>query len=126
MVFTGMRSAAILAAADKKEGLTIINVLRRFPSQDIYLDSNLLLQVGKDLGNLAKYCQVAVAEIIRQSAAEAEASPIDSSQLADLRQPGTRQVTKKAMSFKIDGLRTTDIGLSSAYNLKFDLYLPLG
>ncbi len=121
---TGMRSAAILAAADPEEGLTVINVLRRFPSQDIHLDSSLLLQLGKELGNLAKYRQVAVAEVMHQSKLEAEASPVDLSQLEDLSQPGAWQVTKKAMSFNIDSLRTTNVGLASAYDLNFTLYLP--
>ena len=121
---TGMRSAAILAAADPEEGLTVINVLRRFPSQDIHLDSSLLLQLGKELGNLAKYRQVAVAEVMHQSKLEAEASPVDISQLEDLSQPGAWQVTKQAMSFNIDSLRTTDVGLASAYDLNFTLYLP--
>ena len=120
----GMRSAAILAAADKTEGLTVINVLRRFPSQDIHLDSDFLLQIGKELSNLAKYRQVAVAEVMRQSAVEAETSPGDTSQLEDLSQPGVWKVTQKAMSFKIDSLRTTDVGLASSYNLNLDLYLP--
>ena len=122
--FYGMRSAAILAAADQEEGLTVINVLRRFPSKDIQLDSNLLLQVGRDLANLSSYRQAAVEEIIRQSAAEAGASPIDNSQLADLSQPGSWQVTKQAMSFEIASLRSTDVGLSLSYPLNFDLYLP--
>ncbi len=121
---TGMRSAAILAAADPEEGLTVINVLRHFPSQDIHLDSSLLLQLGKELGNLAKYRQVAVAEVMHQSKLEAEASPVDISQLEDLSQPGAWQVTKQAMSFNIDSLRTTDVGLASAYDLNFTLYLP--
>ena len=122
----GMRSAAILAAADEKEGLTAIDVLRRFPSKDIHLDFDLLLQVGRELGNLSKYRQVAVESIIQQSAAEAEGSPIDISQLEDLKQPGAWQVTKKAMSFEIESLRSTDVGLSLSYPLNFDLYLPKG
>jgi predicted dienelactone hydrolase len=121
---TGMRAAAILAAADPEEGLTVINVLRHFPSQDIHLNSTLLLQLGKELGNVAKYRQVAVAEVIQQSASEAEATPIDTSQLKDLSQTGKWQVTKEAMSFKIDSPRLKDLGLSSTYELNFDLYLP--
>ena len=122
----GMRSAAILAAADKTTGLTVTNVLRRFPSEDIYLDFDLLLQVGKELGNLAQYRQTVIAEVMRQSVAEAEAAPVDTSQLANLSQPGSWQVTKQAMTFKIDSLRTTDVGLSLSYDLNFDLYLPQG
>ena len=133
---SAMRGATILAAADKKNGLTIINVLRRFPSQNIYLDSDLLLKLSQDFGRLAEYRQVAVAEVIRQSELEAEASPINSDRakahlaeqerLQDLSQPGTFSVSKQAMSFKIDQPHTTDIGLSSPYNLNFDLYLPQG
>lgn len=121
---TGIRSAAILAAADQEEGLTVINFLRRFPSRDIHLDANLLLQLGKELGNLAQYRQVAVAEVMHQSQLEAEASPVDISQLEDLSQPGAWQVTKKAMSFKIDSSRTRELGLPLSYDLNFDLYLP--
>ena len=121
---TGMRSAVILAAADKNEGLTIINVLRRFPSRDIHLDSPNLLHIGKELRDLAKYRQVAIAEVRNQSAAEAESFPVDTSQLKDLSQPGAWQVTKKTMSFKVDRLRTKEIGLASSYDLNFDLYLP--
>ena len=121
---TGMRAATILAAGDKEQGLTVTNVLRRFPSQDIHLNFYRLLRLGIDLSRSTKYRQVAVAEVIRQSALEMEANPVDTSHFADLSQSGTWQVTKQAMSFKIDELRTKDIGLSSAYDLNFDLYLP--
>ena len=122
--FIGMRAAAILAAADSEEGLTVINFLRHFPSQDIHLDAPLLLQLGEELNNLAQYSQVAVSEVIHQSQLEAEASPIDLSQLEDLSQPGTWQVTKQAISFKIDSLQNSDLGLPSSYDLNFALYLP--
>ena len=133
---SAMRGATILAAADQKDGLTVVNVLRHFPSQNIYLDSDLLLKLSQDWVRLAEYRQVAVAEVIRQSELEAEASPVNSDEakahlaeqdpLQDLSQPGVFSVSKQAMSFKIDNPRTTDIGLSSPYNLNFDLYLPQG
>ena len=113
-----------MAAADQEEGLTVINFLRRFPSRDIHLDAHLLLQLGKELSNLAKYRQVAVAEVMHQSQLEAEASPVDISQLEDLSQPGAWQVTKQAMSFKIDSLHHSALGLASSYALNFALYLP--
>ena len=33
-----IRSAAVLAAADKKNGLSLLNFLRKFPTSDIYFD----------------------------------------------------------------------------------------
>ncbi|PSB10093.1 dienelactone hydrolase [Pleurocapsa sp. CCALA 161] len=137
-----MRSATILAAADKKEGLTIINVLRRFPSQNIYLDSDSLLELGLNLRSMTKYKKAAVAEVIRQSNIEASTSQVNSDEtprrftaqgnahqesdrLPDLSQPGTFEVQKKAMSFKIDRPRTKDI-VSVPYNLNFELYEPQG
>ena len=121
----GMRSATILAAADKQEGLTIINVLRRFPSQNIYLDSSSLLKLGLNLRSITKYKEAAVAEVMRQSNIEASASPVNSDRLPDLSQPGAFEVKKKAMSFRIDRPRTQDI-VSVPYDLNFELYEPQG
>ena len=146
----GMRSATILAAADKQEGLTIINVLRRFPSQNIYLDSSSLLKLGLNLRSITKYKEAALAEVMRQSNIEASASPVNSDEtprrrkaqdkgdsvrrmyahqesdrLPDLSQPGAFEVKKKAMSFRIDLPRTKDI-VSVPYDLNFELYEPQG
>lgn len=121
----GMRSAVISAAADKQEGLTIINVLRRFPSQNIYLDSGSLLKLGLNLRSITKYKEAAIAEVIRQSNIEASASPVNSDRLPDLSQPGTFEVQKQAMSFRIDRPHTKDI-VSVPYDLNFELYEPQG
>ena len=121
-----MRSAVISAAADKQEGLTIINVLRHFPSQNIYLDSGSLLKLGLNLRSITKYREAAIAEVIRQSDIEASASPLNSDRLPDLSQPGTFEVQKQAMSFRVDRPRTKDIGLSVPYDLNFELYEPQG
>ena len=122
----GIRSAAILAAADKEEGLTIINALRRFPTQDIHLNLDFILQLLRELTTQSSYRQVAVKEIIQQSTAEASASNVDFSQLDDLRQPGPWAVKIEGMKFEIESLRSTDVGLSFSYPLDFDLYLPQG
>ncbi len=44
--------------------------------------------------------------------------------MADLRQPGAYTVTQKTMTFKIERVRQTQLGLSSDYSLKADVYLP--
>ena len=122
----GIRSAVILAAADNSEGLTIINVLRQFPSKDVYLNIDFLLQLRRELAIQSSYRQAAVEGIIQQSAAEAAESPRDFSQLADLRQPGPWEVKKEGLAFEIDSLRSTNVGLATSYPLEFDLYLPQG
>lgn len=124
--FYGIRSAVILAAADEAEGLTVTNVLRKFPTEEIYLNFDFILQLLRELATVSGYRQIAVAEIIKQSAAEAEANPTDFSQLDDLTQPGSWDVTVESMTFEIESLRSTEIGLSTSYPLKFDLYLPQG
>ena len=122
----GIRSAVILAAADESEGLTVTNVLRKFPTEEIYINIDFIIQLLNELATVSGYRKVAVEEIIRQSAAEAAANPIDFSQLDDLRQPGPWEVTVKDMIFNIDSLRSTEVGLSTTYPLEFDLYLPQG
>ncbi len=122
----GIRSAVILAAADESEGLTVINVLRKFPTKDIYINIDFILQLLKELATVSGYRQVAIEEIIKQSAAEAAENPVDFSQLDDLRQPGPWKVAVEAKTFKIESLRSTDVGLSTSYPLDFDLYLPQG
>ena len=122
----GIRSALILAAADETEGLTVTNVLRKFPTKDIYLNLDFILQLFKELATVSGYRQVAIEEVTKQSALEAAESTVDFSQLDDLRQPGPWNVKIEGMKFEIESLRSTDVGLSFSYPLDFDLYLPQG
>ena len=122
----GIRAAVILAAADEAEGLTITNVLRKFPTEEIYINIDFVFQLLKELSTVSGYRKVAVEEIIEQSAAEAAETSIDFSQLDDLRQAGPWEVAIENMTFNIDSLRSTEVGLSTSYPLEFDLYLPQG
>ncbi|MGV2831384.1 alpha/beta hydrolase [Myxosarcina sp. GI1(2024)] len=121
----GIRSSLILAAADA-EGLTILNVLRHFPTKDILVSFDFILQLQRELEILSSYRQVAVREIVEQSAAEANQTTTNLARMTDLRQPGNWQVRKEGMTFEIESLRATDVGLSPSYPLEFDLYLPQG
>ncbi|ELS03022.1 putative dienelactone hydrolase [Xenococcus sp. PCC 7305] len=122
----GLRAAMILAAADETEGLTIINALRKFPSRDIYLNLEFLLQLRQELATQSSYRQAVIAEIIKQSATEAAESTTDLDQLSDLQQPGSWAVSMQSLKFEIESLRSTDVGLSTSHPLEFDLYLPQG
>ncbi|MDJ0691940.1 MAG: hypothetical protein QNJ41_26010 [Xenococcaceae cyanobacterium MO_188.B32] len=44
-----------MSAADKTEGLTILNVLRRFPSKDIHLNLDFIIQLQRELATQSSY-----------------------------------------------------------------------
>ena len=50
-----IRAAVLLAATDKEEGLTPINVLRKFPGEEIQIDAGLLRSVFKETSNFFAY-----------------------------------------------------------------------
>jgi predicted dienelactone hydrolase len=79
--FYAIRSALILAAADP-EGLTPLNVLKKFPVAGIRIDLNRTLAVVGELEQLITQTTEAVNAIDRQSQLEAASDPI-----ADLLSP---------------------------------------
>ncbi|MFH7028498.1 MAG: alpha/beta hydrolase [Heteroscytonema crispum UTEX LB 1556] len=112
--FYAIRAALILAAADP-EGLTVINVLRRFPSDNVRLNFSEWLEIVSNLSELLKRRDAIVAFIQKQASSEAANSPVDFSQLPDLRQPGPLRWQKK--TFTLDD-RSRD------RRLPIDIYLP--
>ena len=119
-----IRSALILAAADS-EGLTPINVMRHFPTQEIQLNTNSIFSLIDETGNFLSYNESTVTAIAQEAKREVGSQPkVNFNQLADLRQPGAYTVTQKTMTFKIERVRQTQLGLSSDYSLKADVYLP--
>jgi predicted dienelactone hydrolase len=85
--FYGIRSALVQAAAEPG-GLTLINFLRRFPT-DIRLNVRGILQLAGQIKDTIRDTDQFVAELQQETVAAAKANPINVSQLADLRQPGT-------------------------------------
>lgn len=94
--FYAIRSALILAAADK-EGLTPLNFLRKFPVDGIRIDSNRGFEILEQLNNVIEETEQAIATL--QNTATIEASIPDSpdvSTLPDLSQPGNVPFTKES------------------------------
>ena len=119
-----IRSALILAAADSA-GLTPINVMRHFPTQEIQLNTKLIFSLVKETGNFFSYRDTTVEAIAQQANSEAAAQKgIDFEQMPDLRQAGSYSVAQQTMSFKIERVRQTRLGFSANYSLKADIYLP--
>ncbi|ESA34588.1 dienelactone hydrolase [Leptolyngbya sp. Heron Island J] len=85
----GLRGALILAAADE-EGLTLLNVMRRFPTPTLRINSVKILDVVDTVVDLLEETEAAIATLQTQVQTElAAAEPIDFSQLPNLTQPGT-------------------------------------
>ncbi|MBW4664976.1 MAG: alpha/beta hydrolase [Chroococcus sp. CMT-3BRIN-NPC107] len=92
-----LRSALVLAAADK-EGLTLLNVLRYFPSNSIRVDLNRSLQLADEVETIVNRTNTAIASIANQSETEANSEVIDFSQLPDLRSSGRFSWNKQTLT----------------------------
>lgn len=124
--------AALIQAAASPEGLTPLNVLEKFPTYGIRINSARGFQVIEELSNLIRRTDLAIAAVERQALAEASSPPIASSsqqklpslfesptdyfsQRPDLRQPGSVKYTTET-------LRLTDPSRQRSFPV--DLYLP--
>ncbi|WP_348257416.1 alpha/beta hydrolase [Funiculus sociatus] len=126
--FYAIRAALIQAAADP-EGLTLLNVLRNFPTYAVRINSERGFEILGDLTNAIRETQVAIASVEQQAIAEAATTPSDqsisaplpmatslnSSQGQDLQQQGPLKWEKQT-------LLLNDFSRSRAYAV--DVYLP--
>ncbi len=85
--FYALRAALILAAADS-DGLTLLNVLRKFPTSGIRINLGRSLEIAAQLESLINQTKQAIALVKQQSTAAALRAPVDFSQLGDLRRRG--------------------------------------
>jgi predicted dienelactone hydrolase len=87
--FYAIRASLILAAADP-DGLTLLNVLEKFPLQDVKINVGQALRILGDLENLIQESQDTFQEIDRQATLESIASAKGvAPNLPDLRSPGS-------------------------------------
>ncbi|MBH8563856.1 alpha/beta hydrolase [Nostoc sp. CENA67] len=112
--FYALRGALIIAAADK-EGLTIVNLLRRFPSNTIRLNYTEGLKIVGDLSELLKTRDKVVTYLQKEAIAQATNANVNFSQQPDLRMPGKFTWEKKTLELN-DASRNR--------RLPVDLYLP--
>jgi predicted dienelactone hydrolase len=79
--------AAMVQAAFAPEGLTLLNVLRKFPT-NMQLQGDFIIELSNTIDRIITATNYFTEKIARLSVQEARANPIDFSQLADLRQSG--------------------------------------
>ena len=113
--FHAIRAALILAAADP-EGLTLLNVLQKYPTTALRIDLARSLQVMEELQTLVAETEQAIALVKQQHELETETSPtIDFAARPDVRQPGSLTWEKRT-------IRLTDAKRDRTF--LSDLYLP--
>ena len=115
--FYAIRAALILAAADP-EGLTLLNVLHKFPTRSIRIDLERSLQITEELEKLVNRTNQANALVYQQSAAEAateQPSKVDFSRLPDIRRRGRFTWNKQTLT--LNDIRRARVFLA-------DVYLP--
>ncbi|PSB12515.1 hypothetical protein C7B62_01465 [Pleurocapsa sp. CCALA 161] len=70
--FYAIRSALILAAADQDEGLTPLNVLKKFPTDALRVDSRQGFEIFKDLSKVVQNNALSVAAVEQQVITESQ------------------------------------------------------
>ncbi|MGC9502183.1 alpha/beta hydrolase [Baaleninema sp.] len=116
--FKGLRSALILAAADE-DGLTLLNVLRHFPTPTLRVNFNQTFRMAQQLQTLVNASETALSEVREQSEREADREDISPSPVADLSQPGKLSWDKLSMTLR-DPNRNPPWG----HRFPVDLYVP--
>lgn len=86
--FYAIRAALILAAADP-DGLTLLNVLEKFPTRSLRINLGRSLQIADELETLVAQTREAIATISNSTTAATTKSQVNFSQLPDLRLPGS-------------------------------------
>ncbi len=113
--FYALRAALILSAASP-EGLTPLNVLKKFPTYGVKFNSQRAFQLIGELSNSIRKTQQALAAVKDESVTEASTgTPVNFSQYPDIRQPGLVKWQKKTITLN---------DTSRSRTFPADIYLP--
>ncbi|AFY93446.1 alpha/beta hydrolase [Chamaesiphon minutus] len=111
-----IRTGLISAAADRKQGLTVINFVKQFPGREVNLNLAEVFTIYDNLAELFKRRDKTIVALDRIAADEAATAPqIDLSKQVDLRRAGTFRWQKRQFDW-----------LDRARNRRVpgDIYLP--
>lgn len=122
--FYAIRAALILAAADP-QGLTLLNVLRKFPLQGIRINLARGLEIADALEKLVNQTNRAIAAVNEQATLEAMTAPSSNfSQLPDIRLQGSFTWEKRTITLN-DRRRDAEGGATAHRIFPADIYLPV-
>ncbi len=101
----GLRSAVILSAADQANGLTILNVLKRFPTPVLRIDLPIGLAIARQASDSFNQSNAAIALVERLSSQATTIPFPEGTSAADLNElvtrPGPFQVKKLSVRLKV-------------------------
>ena len=112
-----IRAAAVLATADKQNGLSLLGFLRKFPTSDIYFDIQEGLQTVGELSDLLQNTQKVVQMVNAEATKQAgSVTPVPSPiELADLRDQGKDPWERYSLKAP---------ALDNRYEIPFYLFVP--
>lgn len=123
--FYAIRGSATNAMiAQKKQGITLIDVLREFPSENILINTSRLLELQKELTTLVEYREAIKQLVIQQASNEASATLSNKFvPKQDLRASGRVAFTEQIIN--IDSrIARTQSEIRSKKTFRVHLYLP--
>ncbi len=124
--FYAIRSALILAAADAEDGgLTPLNVLKKFPTKVLRIDSRQGLEIIKDLSRVVKGNEQAIAAVQTEATKESQDLTTIAPKAIDLAlsKPGKYDFRRQVLTMK-DSRRDDPSGLLGDRTFPVELYLP--
>ncbi|MFB2875620.1 alpha/beta hydrolase [Floridanema aerugineum] len=108
---------ALISAANDPEGITLLNVLRKFPASGVRIDLARGLQLADDLSKVIEQTNKAIAAVNEQATTLAvNQTSVQIAALPNLRQPGYFTVNKQTRQFQ-DWRRNR--------SFTADIYLPI-
>ncbi|PAX52674.1 alpha/beta hydrolase [Brunnivagina elsteri] len=116
--FHALRSALILAAADPK-GLTLLSLLREYPSSSVHIDLARTLGIAGELEKLVSETDKAISAVSQKAKIEAATAQVslNLAQLPDFRRKGKFAIQKQTIKI-LDAVRNrfllTDIYIPNA------------
>ena len=126
--FYAVRGALVTAASKEKKGsFTLLDAIRQFPTEEIWINANKLKQVKNDLTNLIEYRDATIAAIME--ATESETVGVDKtkanlSQLPDLRQFGSLKFSQQTITIS-SRHHNSPLNSKSSKPFQANLYIPL-
>ena len=122
--FYATRSALILAASER-QNFTLLNILRKFPSETISIDLFRSLEIALRLRNIVNRTQKAVAKINEKSLQEANSELVANNVLSDALQKGRFSYTKQSITLRRNQTNDSILrNLSQIRQFPVDIYLP--
>jgi predicted dienelactone hydrolase/ABC-type amino acid transport substrate-binding protein len=116
---------AVLTTAGKYDSWTIIDVFKEFPTSEIYVSLEALVQLKDELLIYENYREALEKSIIAQAKQQGETEPnYDFTQLSDLRNKGKYSFNKRTVNLQRNQYRQTQDGFVGEYSFAVDFYIP--